>query len=237
MVGVRLWLCGALASLGVLGSAYGDPVPCPHRAAARGWIRGTVTSLEPATFACRPTPGVATDPQSRGGCVVGAIDPWCDHKPHNVTVSLDGSPREVSYPSTGAWRVCDLAPGHHVLTVCSSEGDFRCAADVSASTPITVQMTEVEPRVSVRATEVYVGTPSMVGRDFTFTLGNAQHAKDLRLPSQITLAWTEDGELPHAYLCEPPRSPAPGCGRCDAGSPSGAALLFAVLAIVIGRRR
>ena len=232
VVGARLWLlAGLVATVGV---AHANDA-CPHRAAARGWIRGTVTSLEPATFACQPMQGVATDPQSRGGCVVGAIDPWCDHKPRNVTVAVGGSSQAVSYPSIGAWRVCDLAPGHHVLTVCSSEGDFRCAADVSATAASTVQMFAVEPRVRVRATQVYVGTSSMVGRDFTFTLGNAQHVK--QLPPTITLAWTEDGDLPHAYLCEPPRSPAPGCGRCDAGEPGGAALLFAIVAIAVGRRR
>jgi MYXO-CTERM domain-containing protein len=235
VVGVRLWLlAGVIATVGV---AHGDsfppypsppPVPCPTRSAARGWIRGTVTSLEQATFGCEAL-GAASD-----GCVVGALDPWCGGKPHKVVVSLAGVRREVSAPANGAWQICDLAPGHYDLTVCSSRGDFRCSADAST----LVQLVEVEPRVQVHVDQVFVGRPSWAGQQLSFTLGNAQHATDLTLPPQIALAWTEDGKLPHAYLCEPPGSPAPGCSRCDATSdPGQAALWLAVVAIVLGRRR
>ena len=229
VVGVRLWLlAGMVASIGV---AHGDPVvPCPARSAARGWIRGTVTSIEQATLACTPIAGI-TAPD---GCVVGAIDPWCGRKPQNVTVSIDGAPQSVTKPANGAWQVCGISPGNHVLTMCSSRGDFRCSADAST----VVQLVEVEPRVHVRVDQVVVGRPSWAGQHLSFTLGNAQRATDLKLPAQIALAWIEEGDLPHAYLCEPPRSPAPGCSRCDAASdPEQAVLLFAVVALVVGRRR
>lgn len=241
VVGARLWLvAGVVATIGV---AHGEdassprpfgpvipPVPCPTTAAARGWIRGTVTSLEQATLGCTPIAGVAAP----AGCVIGSFDPWCDRKPQNVTLSIDGALQAVTWPERGDWQVCGLSPGNHVLTVCSSRGDFRCAAEAST----VLQLVEVEPRVHVRVDRVFVGRPSWSGQQLSFTLGNAQRATDLKLPAQIALAWTEEGDLPHAYLCEPPRSPAPGCSRCDAASdPEQAALFFAVVAFAVGRRR
>ena len=221
-------MLGAVASFGV---AHASPVvPCPGRAAARGWIRGTVTSLEPASFTCTPVPGVTTD----AGCVAGAIDPWCGGTPRNITISIDGVPQSVTRPANAAWQVCGLSPGQHTLTVCSLRSAFRC----TAATASVVQLVEAEPRVHVRVDHVFVGTQSWAGRDLSFTLGNAQRATDLTLPPQVTLAWTEDGEVPHAYLCEPPRSGAPGCARCNAtGDPEQAAWLLAVVAIAVGRRR
>jgi MYXO-CTERM domain-containing protein len=224
-----------LASVVASGVAHGNTapypvVPCPSRTGAVGWIRGTVTSFDGATIACTPVDGVAA-PE---GCIVGALDPWCDEKPRNVTVSIDGAPQAVGQPANGAWQVCGLTPGRHVLTLCSSRGDFRCAAD----TATTVQFVDVEPRVHVAVDRVFVGKPSWTGQNLSFTLGNAHRATHLKLPPQITLAWTEAGNLPHAYLCEPPGSPAPGCSRCDATSdPGQAALWLAVVAIILARRR
>jgi MYXO-CTERM domain-containing protein len=144
----------------------------------------------------------------------------------------------VSRPTIGGWQVCGLSPGKHVLTVCSSRGDFRCAFDTST----VVQLDAVEPRVHVHVDQVFVGKSSWTGQDLAFTLGNMQLATDQRLPvelpPQIALAWTEAGNEPHAYLCEPPRSPAPGCSRCGAASdPEPAGLLFAVVVFVLARRR
>jgi hypothetical protein len=210
------------------------PAPCPTRAAARGWIRGTVTSLDQPTSGCTPVAGITAP----AGCVIGAFDPSCNRTSQNVTVSIDGAPQTVSRPTIGDWQVCGLSPGKHVLTVCSSRGDFGCAADTST----VVQIVAVEPRVHVHVDKVFVGSASWVGHDLSFPLGNMQLATDQRfpveLPPQISLAWTEAGNEPHAYVCEPPRSPAPGCSRCDAtGDPEHAALLFAVVAFALGRRR
>lgn len=235
VVGVRPWLlAGVIATVGV---AHGDsfppypsppPVPRPGPSAARGWIRGTVTWLEQATLECRSL-GAAVE-----GCVVGAQDPWCKHGPQNVTVTIDGAPQSVTRPANGVWEVCGLSPGRHVLTMCSSRGDFRCNAEAST----VVQLVEVEPRVHVRVDHVFVGPPSWAGQTLSFTLGNAQTATDLELPPQITLAWTEEGNLPHAYLCQPPRSRSPGCARCGAaGDPEQAGFLLAVVATFTGRRR
>ncbi len=220
-------------SLDHLPSPY-PVIPCPSPRGVRGWIRGTVALVEPATFGCRPA-GVSSD---HPGCVVGMMDAWCGRKSHNVTVSIGGAQREVSYPSTGGWQVCGLTPGRYALSMCSSHGAFQCTAEVSANGSSFVEMVEVEPRVRVHVDHVFVGTPSWAGRDLTFTLGNAQRAYELTLPPQVTLAWTEGSPLPHAYLCELPPTSAPGCGRCDARSdPGGAVFLLTLLAIAIGRRR
>jgi hypothetical protein len=73
------------------------PAPCPTRAAARGWIRGTVTSLDQPTRGCTPLAGV-TAPD---GCVIGAFDPGCNRKSQNDPISIDGAAHSVSRPTIG----------------------------------------------------------------------------------------------------------------------------------------
>src|SRR5690242_15103560 len=95
-----LWLFASMVA--TVGVAHGNdasspdpfgpvipPVPCPIRATAHGWIRGTVTSLDQPTRECTAIAGAAAP----DGCVIGAFDPWCNGTSQNVTVSIDGAPQ------------------------------------------------------------------------------------------------------------------------------------------------
>ena len=235
------------------------PTRCPYHWEARGWVRARVISIEQATYACKAFEDVTVRrdpldaPTATTGCIKGYPDPTCGNKSKNVSLAVDSVPHAVIYqPGVDGWTLCGLAPGHHLLKVCSQRGDFRCDVDVVPAALTYAESYPVEPRVHVRVEHVFVGAPSWVGRDFVFTLGNHEDATDLTLPPEVELAWTERDNLvavgyparshvgypPHAYLCDAPRSTSPGCARCDASTSTGGGWwLIAGVAIALGRRR
>jgi hypothetical protein len=157
-----------------------------------------------------------------------------------IEIQIDGAKQRATYV-TGNWRACGLAPGAHMLTMCSALGPVACSANVTAATTTPVNIATVAPSAQLRVERAYHG-PVSPGATVTVEIAASADGARLELPARATFAWRSDDPRRQARLCDasaesPP--PVQGCARCDArGSGSVGWLLVGIaIAFLITRRR
>jgi len=234
------------------------PPACPTNSdGVRGWIRATALAIVPPSYRCEAAEPIedpdvllgttGTHPDAATGCVITRDAPAClgrDSSPL-ISVGIDGASREVAAVVGLAWKVCGLVPGRHRTTMCTLRGAVTCDVDITANAATWQSVVPVDAELRVHVDSVYAGDASLVGRELSFHYQvDPQFTGSLHLPSQLDLVWTTTDAIPTANVCAPPASiirPPPiasnGCARCDSTGGAGGAATFAVMGLLLLRRR
>lgn len=223
----------------------GAPYRCPASGAdARGWIRGTVTRVEPAGYACETQTTADDRAGSATGCIImNALGCPKHTEPPTLPILIDGVRRDApADPNQGQWSLCDIPSGSHRVALCSERGQESCDVPVTAGRITSASWRKTTATLHVRVDQVVAGDPTWIGTTLDFTLGYVHDDAVPHVGDVIPLEWTDTsrGRPIFAHVCDLEAAPAPGCSRCNSGSSTErapVALSIVVLLALVRRRR